>query len=233
MALKNVHDIPPKGFFIYVPETGWTSTQYLGLDAAAKELQRHRQANPRFGWKTDLQSCELAVLQYTEARLRSMKGGDRWLSDAPSESPPSFPSRSRLRQQGAAVAEGAGSVKKIVAGVGAVISWLGSGLKPVDQQTANARAEICSTCLKNQRLEGLERAVGTAGDILHSIMQAKSEMKLTTPHDAKLHQCAACLCVLQTKVWAPAEHVRKGITPEIEKELTPQCWIRPILAHSD
>jgi len=228
-VLKSRLNFPAGGFLFYEPRTGWTSTPHIGFDDTVKEIIRHRNANKgRFDWNTDRASVEHELEAYTEARLRSMTGGEQWLTDAPSTDPPVFIPRPRNRP-GASAAGEPGTVRKVVAGVGAVLAWLGSGLKPVDHQTANARASICITCPQNKRLEGIEKAIGTAGDILHSIMEAKNQMKLSTPDDDKLHQCAACLCVLQTKVFAPAEHVRKGITPEIEKELTSFCWIRPLL----
>lgn len=231
MALKNVFDIPPLGYTAYISQTNWEVPKYMGLDDSAKALQMHRQANIRFGWATDLDSCRQWLIEYTEARLRSMPGGEQWLMPgAPAGPPMDFSSRPRNRRAEGAAAVKPGLVQKTVAGIGAVVSWLGSGLQTVDQETANRRAEICSTCDRNQRLEGMEKSIGTVGHVLHSIAEAKREMKLATPFDEKLHQCAACLCVTATKVWAPAEHVVKGITPEIEKELSEKCWIRPLLA---
>jgi hypothetical protein len=117
-----------------------------------------------------------------------------------------------------------------MAGVGTIIAWLGGGLKPVDQETANARAAVCIACPRNVPSEGIARALNTVGDVLHSIAQAKNEMQLVTPFDAQLKTCEACGCVLATKVWVPSEHIKKGITAEVGQKLWEQCWIRPILS---
>lgn len=227
--LKSRNNFPAGGFQFYEPRTGWSSTPHIGFNDTVQEIIRHRKANPgRFDWNTDAAAVEQELESYTEARLRSMPGGEQWLMPgAPAGPPMDFTSRRRSVPR---AAEGKpGLVQKTVAGIGAVVSWLGSGLQTVDQETANKRAEICSTCDRNQRLEGMEKSIGTVGHILHSIAEAKRAMKLATPSDEKLHQCAACLCVTATKVWAPSEHIRQGITPEIEKELSAQCWIRELL----
>ena len=229
MAFLNTNNLPPLGYSVFVAETGFQTTKYTGLEATVKELQAHRKANPRFGWPTDTASVEQYVLQYTETRLRSTPGGESYLA-GPAESPPAsfnFPRRQPHQRPG--VQSAAAAPAKPMAGVGTIISWLGDGLRPVDQATADNRASICARCENNVRMEGFEKAIGTVGDILHSIMEAKNHMKLATPHDSLLHQCSACLCVLQTKVWAPAEHIKKGMTPEVEAKLTVQCWIRPLL----
>lgn len=227
VPLKTFHDLPPYGFFVYVPETNWESPKYIGLESAIKEVQKHFLANNRFGWKTDEASVRDYILVRTEARLRSMPGGEAWLAPGPSESPPeSFNLPRRQRSQRPGRQNAAELPAKPMAGVGTIISWLGDGLRPVDQATADHRASICARCELNVRMEGFEKAIGTVGDILHSIMEAKNHMKLATPHDNVLHQCSACLCVCSTKVWTPADHIKKGMTPEVEAKLATACWIR-------
>lgn len=227
----NTNNLPPMGYQVFESKTGWSSTPYTGLEATVTEVQRHREANKgRFpDWPLDRGSIEQFVLQYTEARLRSMRGGEQWLSAGPAESPPANFLPRRLPRQRSPDAAATGA-KKPMAGVGTIISWLGDGLKPVDQATADHRASVCARCVLNVRMEGFEKAIGTVGDILHSIMEAKNHMKLATPHDNVLHQCSACLCVLKTKVFVPVDHIKKGMTPEIEAKLAPACWIRPILS---
>lgn len=173
-----------------------------------------------------------AIEAFMEARLRQMAGGEQWLV-GPSESPPPdfiFPRRQPHQRPG--VPSVADQGKKIMPGISTIVSWLGDGLKPVDQATADHRASICARCENNVQMEGMQKAIGTVGDILHSIMEAKNHMKLVTPHDPMLHQCSACLCVLSTKVWAPSKHIVDGINPDVVLKLSSQCWIRPLLSQS-
>lgn len=229
MAFVNTNNLPPMGYQVFVAQTGWSSTPYTGLDATVRQVVEHRKANPRFNWPTDEGSVREWVLAYTEARLRQTPGGEVYLV-GPAQGPPAdFTSRLPQNRERRAPQSVAATVKKVMPGVSTIIAWLGDGLKPVDQATADHRASICARCENNVQMEGMQRAIGTVGDILHSIMEAKNHMKLATPHDSHLHQCSACLCVLQTKVWAPAQHIREGITPDVEAKLTPQCWIRPLL----
>lgn len=223
MPLKTLHDLPPYGFFVYVPETGWESPKYIGLDAAILEVEKHRKANSRFGWPTDRESIRNYILAYTEQRLRSMPGGEQWLAAGPGESPPAnFLPRLRSRQALAGNAPAA-EVKKPVAGIALIADWLGSGLKPVEQSRADQRASICARCILNIPHIGLTNVIA---DGLHLLMEAKAHMKLSTPHDNLLETCKACSCRNVLKVWTPIEHIRAHTTPEIFAALAEPCWIR-------
>lgn len=227
MMLKSRLNFPPGGFTFYQAETGWQAPQWLTFDATVQNIIIHRRANSRFAHLSiDPGVVANELDAYNAARLKDLPGGAAYITQG--DGPPSFRTPRLPRQSPRVVA--AEGVRKTMAGVGTILSWLGDGLEPVAQETANARAEICVGCDRNTRSEGIHRALNTVGDILHSIAQAKAQMKLATPSDEKLESCAACGCVLQTKVWVPAEHIKKGITPEVESKLSPQCWIRPLLS---
>lgn len=234
--LLSVSNLPPLGFQVRIPETGFETTKYTGLEDTVNEVLKHRIANPRFGWATDKASIRAWVLNSVEARLRAMPGGAGmgWLVPDSPPPDPSFSLPRRQRQPARAevdlsAAAGVVEPKRVMPGIGTLLSWLGSGLKPVDQATANSRAKICANCVNNVELDGLKKAIGTAGDILHSIAEIRNHMKLATPHDGQLRQCSACWCVLSFKVWAPAGHIREGTTPEMKNLLSSECWIRPLL----
>lgn len=225
----NTNNLPPNGYAVYEARTGWSSTPYTGLEATVTEVQRHREANKgRFpDWPLDRASIERFVLQFTEARLRSMPGGEAWLAPGPAESPPpvNFLPRRLPRQRSPAAVEGVKQpVQKVVAGIALITDWLGSGLKPVEQARADHRASICARCVLNQKPAELITSVMADG--LHLLMEAKAHMKLATPHDALLETCTACLCRNSLKVWTPIEHVKAHTTPEILTALAEPCWIR-------
>jgi len=229
-VLRSRQYLPPNGWTYFQPETNWELPPNLGFNEAVAAIIQHRQANPRFNLATDVASVSHELDAWTETRLRQTYGAkaDQWLSGPPAAPPQNFLWQP-LRQRGQAAAVVGNSAKKTVSSVGTIMSWLGSGLKPVDQPTATARALICSTCEKNVRSEGIRKAIATIGDTLHAIASAKSDLKLATPYDDKLESCEACGCVNATKVWVPAEHIKKGMTPEVESALSVQCWIRPLL----
>ncbi len=221
MGLRNVHDLPPHGFFIYCPETEWTSTKHVGLDAAARELQRHRASNPRFGWKTDLPSCEQDILIYTEARLRSMRGGERWLTDAPSSDPPSFYSQRPRVRVGAAT--GNSTVRKAVAGVGIMLDILGPTLKAVPQDLAEKRATVCVSCPKNKPSGIMAEVVGEG---LRLLMESRADHKLVTSQDSKLERCEVCDCRLVFKTHVQMDYILSKTTPEQMASFPDFCWIK-------
>lgn len=226
MPLKNYHDVVPYGFVYFQAETGWTSPQFIGFTQAVQEIIKHRKANTRFNLATDEATVGRELEIYTEARLRSMPGGDQWLAAGPAESPPAnFLPRRLPRQRSPDAAGGANPpVKKVVAGIALISDWLGSGLKPVEQAVADRRASICARCILNQK--PVEPITSVMADGLHLLMEAKAHMKLSTPHDALLETCTACLCRNSLKVWTPTEHVKAHTTPEIFAALADPCWIR-------
>lgn len=220
MALKSLNDLPPWGFFCFCPETNFETPKHIGLEDAARALQQHRVANPRFGWATDIDSCRQHIIEYTEARLRSMPGGEQWLTAGAPQGPPvDFTSRRRSAPR---VVEGKpGMIQQAVAGIGLVADFLGPRLAPVEHELAEARAAVCVTCPNNQPSAMAE----LAGEGLKLLMEARSQMKLHTSHDEKLHACTACRCNLRLKPHVELDYVLQRLTPDQRARLVPNCWI--------
>jgi hypothetical protein len=228
MPFINTNNLPPYGYQVYVAETNWKSTAYTGLEATVTEVQRHRQANSRFGWPTDKASIEQWVLQFTEARLRSMPGSEAWLSAGPSESPPSsFPPRRSPRQRSPAsnVVGAVEQVKNTIAGIGLWLEFFGSD-GPVKQEQANHRASICARCVKNNR-EGnpLQRFNEASAKEITAIFGSLKQLKLHTPHDDILGVCDACNCPNKSNVWVPLAIKQKHLREEARAQLDPSCWV--------
>lgn len=229
MPLKSRNVFPPGSWLFYQPETGWSSNPNVGFNDVVQQIIDHRKANPRFNLQTDRAQVEQELENYTIARLRSQYGdrAKEWMTMAPGDTPPSFTPPRLRRQQDGAVAAGVGKVKRVSAGIGLMLDWLGSGLKPVDQETANSRAHICLNCRFNQPTSLVQRVtLGTVADGIHKLMEEKSEMKLATPDDAKLRTCSLCDCVLALKVWTPMDHVRAHTDEKLKSELPDHCWVK-------
>ena len=225
MALKSRNTFPIGGWRFHQPQTGWNSNQHQGFNAVVAEIIAHRRANPRFGLSTDQTTVENELEAYTEARMRSIPGGEAYLIEGAPPSHGSFPTPPRQRRiVGEVAGHVVGEAKKVVAGVGLISSWLGSGLTPVAQDVANKRASICAGCQFNQEPNALQKLEGAAGQALHLILQAKNDMKLTTPDDGKINTCTICNCALRAKVWTPIEHVWSNLKPEVAASLDPACW---------
>lgn len=233
--LKDRTHFPPGGFKFHEARTGWSSTDHIGFSDTVLEIIRHREANKgRFDWATDYEAVATELDAYVEANLRSLygKGADPYLlGGIASAGPPSNPLWKPLRQRAGLPKDGAAvgvinPVKKIVSGVGTLIEWLGGGLRPVNQELANTRAKTCAVCPLNQPTEGIKKAIETVGDVLHAMMSAKHDLKLTTPFDDTLESCTACLCSNKLKIWTPIEHVKSGTAKVVFEQFHPNCWVR-------
>lgn len=219
MRLKSRHSFPPNGWQFYQAETGWSPTPYMGFSETALEIQKHRQANPRFNLATEIPAIENELETYTVSRLMSMAGGREYLLDDGGAAPPVFPNRRPLRER---VADAAGSARRIVIGIQTMKDWLGDGLVPVEHAEADRRASICTRCPQNQPGSPL---VDAAAETFRRLVAAKNDMKLVTSHDEKLETCAACSCALSLKVWAPLPHILKHTDDEVRAKLWSECWI--------
>lgn len=220
----------PGGFVFYEARTGWTSPEHIGFDPTVDAIIAHREANKgRFEWPTDRATVSAELDAYTEARLRSTygKGAEQWLiGGTATASPPGHPLWRPLRARagGANAAVGATSTtKKVQLGVGLLMDFLGPSLKAVPHALAEKRASICVTCPKNQK-GGLVAHLG--GEGLKLMLQARSDLKLETSHDAKLFDCTVCDCNLHIKTHVDLAFILERTTPEQMAAFPDFCWIK-------
>jgi len=228
MPLRNRNNFVIGGWKFFEPSTNWHADPNVGFNAVVAQIIAHRKANPhRFKLPDQInqEAVENELEAYTEARMRSIPGGEAYLIEGAPPAHGSFPTPPRQRRiVGEVAGHVVGEAKKVVAGVGLISSWLGSGLTPVAQDMANKRASICAGCQFNQEPNALQKLEGAAGQALHLILQAKNDMKLTTPDDDKIKVCTICNCKLAAKVWTPIEHVWSNLKPEVAAKLDAGCW---------
>lgn len=102
-------------------------------------------------------------------------------------------------------------------------AWLGDGGKPVPQQEAQQRANICLRCPLNKD-KGLSHLIAEgAASIVHRQMEIKHRLRLHVEGEQNLHICDACDCVMNLKVWVPMKHILDNTDT---KDLHENCWIR-------
>ena len=105
---------------------------------------------------------------------------------APPPPPKTLPPSRFAGVAGGAVAAGRNVVKDVIRaaqGTAVVLDWLKSGGPPVAQELADSRAAICAECPRNQA--GLW-FTENAAEIIKDTLEARKDLKLETPHDAKL-----------------------------------------------
>lgn len=209
------------GFQFRQPQTG---AEFLAWDfeQLVKEIIKHREKNPRFNLTTDPVAVRNEVDLSNATRMQHIRGADIYIVNDPGPAPPSFPVAPRSRSWRSAV----GGVKKVAAGVGVLLDWLGSGATPVNADIANGRAAICETCPKNQPGDIASIFTEPVAEKIRTQLAIRRDLNLSTPSDEKLKVCQACMCSLPLKVWVPIMHISDHLTDAVNSELWEQCWIK-------
>jgi hypothetical protein len=214
---NDIYSIPHGGWQFREPQLNWElpNPRAENIMRAADRLSAVRRQNPRFNLSTDLDDCAQEIIRFwLFAHKRKVPDAVPKKAEA-AKAPPS-----RSGSAAAAVAD----AKRMVAGAGALLEWLGKET-PVEQAEAERRAAICAACPLNLPGNFWERLIGDIADTARHWMRLKSSMALRTAKDSQLHLCDACGCPLTTKVWVHLDHIRKHTDPEVFKELHEKCWI--------
>lgn len=91
----------------------------------------------------------------------------------------------------------------------------------VDKETAIKRAAICAACPGNVAVSGCH----SCEQLSNTLLDIKG--KGTTPADPYLKTCFSCKCYNSAQVWVKKEHLAKGVTSEMLREMAemnPECW---------
>lgn len=175
----------------------------------------------KHGWALDRAGVEYDVEQQNVARC--LAGG--WtdfiqFDEAPAPPPVSNYEDSKKNRSGAVA-----GIKRISAGIGVLLEWLGSGAKPVENRLAEARAAICATCPKNDGGDWKAYFTGPIADKIRTQLEIKNDLQLKTSMDDKLTVCSGCDCPLPLKVHTPLNHVLAHTNDDVKKRLDPRCWV--------
>lgn len=225
LMLKSRRQFPPGGFHFYESRTNWSPMAMQDFETTVDLIVAHRKANPRFAsqWSTSWEAVANELDEQTCRHLQSKGLSEQWCVNPGSESFPNGPVRqsSWLGRKLADAAEGV----KLVAGIGVLTDWLGSGGKPVSSSVSNFRASICRDCPQNQTGDWTRFFTNPASETIRKQLAIKHDLDLSTPHDEALGVCAACSCPLKLKVHTPLNHVHNHLKPDVRDRLDRKCWI--------
>lgn len=106
-----------------------------------------------------------------------------------------------------------------------MIQWLKEGNQAVPKELAESRAAVCVTCPKNDKGDWMSFFTVPVAGAFRRALESKNAMNLATSHDADLHVCQACSCVLKLKVWTPFDLFFPKMDAESKLDLWEKCWI--------
>lgn len=215
---------PPWGFRFLQPETGQSKEVEGSFNHVVEQTMMLRQSNQflaeRHGWRTDRVGVEHDVEQYNVARMIAGGWLDFIIQDDSNPPAPLYvmPEKKNPRNV-------VGAVRNVVAGVGVLLDWLGSGGKAVEQPLAESRGSICATCPKNDGGDWTSYFTQPIADRIRTQLEIRGDLQLSTTHDDKLTVCSACDCPLKLKVWTPLDHILAHTSEDTKTKLDPRCWI--------
>lgn len=229
VTLKNPEAQIPNGLYYIQAETGWDSRAMIGtfpsMDTLTRGTMSHREGNPwlaqKHGWSMDYQSVLKEMRDYNA--MICLKNG--WMNfiitnEAAPVEPPVIQKKTLL-SDGAAV----GSIKRVAAGIGVFLDWVGDGATPVAVEVAERRAKVCSGCIKNDGGDFKAYFTEPIAAKIKKQLEIKNDLQLKTSLDEKLTVCSACDCPLKLKVWVPLEHILEHTSKEVKTRLWSNCWI--------
>lgn len=219
----NRHSFPSGGWQFIQQQTGWRTPTPVSttFDQTCLLIRSHRSANPAIVAKHKL-SLNIADIG-TE-----LEAYNRKRLNIPAAPPPpkaQLLSGSPSLVGAAAVGDRnsvAFGIKRAAQGSAVVYDWLSSGGKPVSQELADKRGEICVNCPQN--IPGSWYTVAPA-EVIREILSTRSDLKLATRFDDRLKSCNVCKCLNRLKIWCPMEHIQSHTKLEIMAEFPAFCWI--------
>jgi hypothetical protein len=219
MRLKSRTRFPPGGFRAYFPQTNFSIQPWVSFDTAVEQIRQHRLANPHQSqvnnWSTD-PAVIAAELDAWNTNVCVQMG---WMDYVTEGEPEALPPKA-LSPQWSSRQSG-----RLAAGIKTIARWEIAGGQVVSRELANARAKVCSTCIKNELGDLSTFFTEAAAHLIAAQLGTKNNMKLTTDFDPLLGICQACGCVNKLKIWAPIDIIRSEMKDEIKAALAEQCWV--------
>lgn len=211
---------PQGGWQFYQPQTNWTAPSPLmyTFDGQVNNIIKHRLANGAIVARDRLATDPVSVGNELEAYTRQRLG----IPSIAPQPPKTIPPRS-LPQ---AAAEAVAAVAKTAEGIGLLIDWLGGGAEVVAPALAHRRAQVCDACPQNSRSPFTDWFTVPVAERLRKMVEARKELKLTTPIDDKLGTCVVCRCPLPLKVHVPMPYIIAKTKADTMAAFPVECWIK-------
>jgi hypothetical protein len=117
-------------------------------------------------------------------------------------------------------------------GLRVIHDWLGDGLQPVSQETANRRSFSClegndgKECPHLHAPRWWETYKTPIADAIKRQLEKKADMKLTSRMDEHPRNCGVCGCCMPLKVWVPTKHIAAHTSDETVKKFPAYCFQR-------
>lgn len=102
--------------------------------------------------------------------------------------------------------------------------WLGDEGRPVDQMTAEFRAQRCIGCECNVQPNWWDRVKHVIADWIRGELEVKEQMQLRVAVEDELAMCKKCGCCLRLAVWVPKAHYRRHTDPASLLGYPDRCW---------
>ncbi len=223
--LKSLTAFPPHEFQYLNPHFGMKKADKGSFGTVCQREFARRKANKylceKHGLAIDMNSVEYDVEQQNVARMIAHGWNEFVVTDAPATQ--LWPDEGSKKNSGRGGV--AGGLKRVAAGVGVLLDWLGNAGKPVSQELAEKRAEVCATCPKNDGGDWKSYFTGKIAAKIATQIQMKHDLLLKTSYDDKLTVCSACDCPLALKVHTPLVHILAHTDDKMKQRLDPRCWI--------
>lgn len=219
VRLKSRTQCPVNGFQFIDAAISGDAIQTWDFESMVREVQNRRMANPRFQLTTDANSIRQEVDQQNALRMLQIRNAESYVVVEGQASP------NRVVRSPSWVGAAVGKFGAVKAGMGVLKDWLGAGGVPVSPEKSASRAAVCAVCPENKPGDIFAIFTQPVAERIKSQLAIKNDMSLTTPSDAKLNVCQACMCPLLLKVHTPLEHVTSHMSEEVKKALDPQCWV--------
>jgi hypothetical protein len=187
------------------------------FDTTVTQIIQHRLANPALMLRHKLSTDRTVVANELENFTRARLG----MQPLGAGNPKPMPSRT-LPQ---AVLGQVAAVAKMADGIGLLLDFIPNGT-PVAPELAAKRAEVCSTCPKNSEKAFLSFFTQPASERLQKMVEARTELHLSTPYDEKLGICQICLCPMRLKCHLPMDVILSKTKPATMAEFPDHCWIK-------
>jgi len=114
-------------------------------------------------------------------------------------------------------------LKHYLDGARIISDWIGEGNHPVSQEQAQARANVCLECVRNQPRVGIVESVASA---IKEQVDLKNALDLMVDGELGLKTCQVCDCPLRLKIWLPLSFQTRYMKSEELKSFEPDCWLR-------